>query len=126
MGSQAGLEGSAVGAEPPSHGLGMQCSEANRTFCPSGWASVSSDQFIILRRGFQEEEMALTKTSWGAAVVDEWAWAQMRGGRPLRASPVVLEGVLCTDAGVRLFTFVTWSCDAAERVCSGGSTWTLG
>ena len=81
MGSQAGLEGSAVGAEPPSDGLGMQCSEANRTSAPSGWASVSSDQFIILRRGFQEEEMAQTKTSWGAAVVDEWAWAQMRGGR---------------------------------------------
>ena len=39
---------------------------------------------------------------------------------------VVLEGALCTNAGVGLFLFVMRSHDAAERVSSGGSTRTLG
>lgn len=70
--------------------------------------------------------MARTKPSWGAAVADEWAWAQMREAGPSVPPSVVLEGALCTNAAVGLFLLVVWSHDAAERVCSGGSTWTLG
>lgn len=87
VGTRAGLEGLQWTLSLRLMGLARCVQELAELPARSGWASVSSDQFVISRRGFQEEEMAQTETSWGAAVVDEWAWAQMRGGRPLRASP---------------------------------------
>lgn len=87
MGTRAGLEGLQWTLSLRLMGLARCVQELAELPARSGWASVSSDQFVISRRGFQEEEMARTETSWGAAAVDEWAWAQVRGGRPLRASP---------------------------------------